>query len=288
MNQNYRPSDNNPDEMDLFLLFENALAFFNKYKKIILLSPLLGLFCAIILYFSLPKRYMSDLTLKSFVLTNEEQLQIVDNWNKLLKKNEYAVLASDFGCDSLLLSKVTSLSAEEIQKLFLENNPNGFVITAMVKDTSVLRPLQTALINGFENLGYVKEKVSIQKNNFKMLIEKVNTEITKLDSVKSSIERRINSTDKTTSGFIINIGDINSQMIALNEKLLGYKERLQFTKGVQIVQGFTGLMQPEEPKLTWLLLLGVLGGLFISLGISFFLYLQAKLASRKPKASAAP
>lgn len=288
MNQNYRPSDNNPDEMDLFLLFENALAFFNKYKKIILLSPLLGLFCAIILYFSLPKRYMSDLTLKSFVLTNEEQLQIVDNWNKLLKKNEYAVLASDFGCDSLLLSKVTSLSAEEIQKLFLENNPNGFVITAMVKDTSVLRPLQTALINGFENLGYVKEKVSIQKNNFKMLIEKVNTEITKLDSVKSSIERRINSTDKTTSGFIINIGDINSQMIALNEKLLGYKERLQFTKGVQIVQGFTGLMQPEEPKLTWLLLLGVLGGLFISLGISFFLYLQAKLASRKPKASVTP
>ena len=117
-----------PDEIDLLALLERSILFFKKYKWIFLAAILLGLLLGFLRYRSLPRLYKSRLILHSIVLTNQNDIQIVANWNALLKSGGYAELAADFNCREDILPKVKQIKAEEIQKVFTPTNPNGFTI----------------------------------------------------------------------------------------------------------------------------------------------------------------
>ena len=117
----------------------------------IALCSVAGMLLGIVLFMVLPKRYASTLLLHSFTLTNTEHINIIDNWNELLKKDEYEALSRDFNCSPELLEKVSKIKASEIQKLYIQNNPNGFMVEVIVKDTSILDSLQQGIINGLEN-----------------------------------------------------------------------------------------------------------------------------------------
>ena len=172
------------------------------------------------LYKIAPKQYASTLLLHSFTLSNTEQINIIENWNDLLKDEEYAVLAEHFNCDASMLKKVSRMKAAEIQKLYIPNNPNGFMVEVLVKDNAILDSLGNGIVYGLGNADYIKAKLASRRSSLTQLIDKVRTEIIKLDSTKKNIEHNINNNNLQSSSFIIDISTINSQMISLNEKLL--------------------------------------------------------------------
>src|SRR5882762_2835204 len=92
-----------PDDIDLLLLIERVLLFFRKYKWIFVIAVVLGLLAGTVMYRILPNIYRSRLILHSFILTNQEQIQLVENWNDLLQKKEYATLASALNCNENIL-----------------------------------------------------------------------------------------------------------------------------------------------------------------------------------------
>ena len=86
------------DDIDLFQLLEKMILFFRKYKWVFLIAFTLGLASGIFTYGRLPKLYKSRLILHSFTLSNPNFIQIIDNWNSLLKRGEHQSLASIFNC----------------------------------------------------------------------------------------------------------------------------------------------------------------------------------------------
>jgi hypothetical protein len=62
-----------------------------------------------------------------------EELEIINYWNELLKRNEYNALAQSFNCDESMLHDVVSIEGSEILKNYSASNPNGFYIDARVK-----------------------------------------------------------------------------------------------------------------------------------------------------------
>jgi hypothetical protein len=72
----------------------------------------------------------------SFFLTNQEEIQIVNNWNDLLKKKEYDPLIKALHCSEDLLRKVKRIKPKEIQQVFSQVNPNGFTIDVLVTDNA--------------------------------------------------------------------------------------------------------------------------------------------------------
>jgi hypothetical protein len=265
MSESSKNTNTPPDDIDLLLLIEKVLIFFKKYKWIFITAIALGIVSGISVYRLLPKTYKSRMIVHSFLLTNQEDIQLVDNWNDLLRKKEYAELAHTFNCREEILGKVKQIRADEIQKVFAGVNPHGFFIEVTVTDNVVLDDLQKGIVYAFENSEYVKERLAIKSANLKEMIDKTSSEIQKLDSIKRSIENMIEGKGKISSSLIIDGSGINKQLIEMNEKFLGFKMDLQFNNAVQVLQSFKKFGNPVNPKLVpWLII-----GIFIFLSIAF-------------------
>ena len=253
------------DDIDLINIVERAFLFFRRYRIAFIIAVVAGIGLGCLQYYTSGKMFKSRLILHSSFLTNLEEIEIISYWNELLKRNEYPALAQSFNCDEKMLHKVVSIEGSEILKNYSASNPNGFYIDARIRDNAVLPDLQKALVYGLNNTEYVKQRLSLRKKDVETLIDKVTAEIQKLDSVKKSIESVITSRDKNSASFMLDIPGVNREFIDLNEKLLSYREELQFSSsGIQVLQSFVPLNTPVSISLRVMILLGILFCLFIA------------------------
>ena len=280
MAENVQQLQERTDELELIGLVERGVSFLKKFGTWIAIFSIIGLGLGIVLYALSPKLYPSTLLLHSVVLTNEEEIAIIYTWKDLMKKGERAALAKTLNLDSVTMSKLGKISAEQIQKLYTQNNPNGFIVHVLVKDTSILDELEKGIVYGLESSSYVQERVSSRRAKLNAMIDKVKIELSKLDSMKTSIQHIISGRSAGGSSFMLDISGINAQWIGLNEKLFALEEELKFVNAVQVLQSFNRISKPESPKLLKTLFLGVLAGGFIGYIIALFRYLLSKLRER--------
>jgi len=253
------------DDIDLINIAERAFLFFRRYRIAFIIATVAGIALGCLRYYTSGKIYKSRLILHSSFLTNLEEIEIINYWNELLKRNEYTALAQSFNCDENMLHDVLSIEGSEILKNYSASNPNGFYIDARIKDNAVLPGLQKALVYGLNNTEYVKQRLLLRKKDVETLIEKVTAEIQKLDSLKKNIETVITSGEKNATSFMLDIPGINKEFIDMNEKLLSYREELQFSSsGIQVLQSFVSLNTPVSISLKVMILLGILFCLFIA------------------------
>jgi preprotein translocase subunit Sss1 len=197
-----------------------------------------------------------------------------------MKKGERSTLAATLNTDSTTISELSKIDAGQIQKLYTQNNPNGFIVRVLVKDTGVLDELEKGIVHGLESSTYVVERVASRRGNLKAMIEKVKIELSKLDSMKTSIQQMITSRRPGGSSFMLDVSGLNAQWIGLNEKLLALQDELKFVNAVQVLQSFNKISKPESPKLLKTLFFGVLAGGFIGYVIAMIRYLLLKLKAR--------
>jgi len=264
------------DDLDLMRLLERIFSFFSIYGRRIIFFSAAGILAGIALYKLSPKVYESTLLLHSSTLTNTEQINIIENWNALLRAGEYKTLGERLNCEPAMLKKLIKIAAVEIQKLYIPNNPNGFEVKAVVTDNSILDSLGAGIVYGFGNSDYIKLKLQRRRATLSTLIEKVKAEIGKLDSTKSIIEKGIGSNARTSS-FVVDISTINSLMISLNEKLLGYQDELKFTNAVEVFHKFEKFENPVSPKLFKWALLGLMAGFTVGYVSSLYSFFRQKM-----------
>ena len=274
-------SESSPDELDLIVVVEKMVAFFNRFFYILIIFPAIGIIAAFLLFLSTERKYTSELVLHSSILTNLENIEIIENWKTLLRKKEYKTLSGIWICNPDLVKKVEKLSAEEIQKLYVQENPHGFIVRVTVKDTSILDNLQQGIVYGLENTEYVKERLITKRANLVELIEKVKGEMAKLDSTKLAVENILNNKNKSSSSLFVDITSINSGIIDLNEKLLAYKEQLKFANATQVLQNFNKFSHPESRNGPLLLFVGAIMGLVIGYLTSLIIAVRQKLIERR-------
>lgn len=269
------------EDIDLVLLVERFLGFVKRFAWVFLAAIVLGLATGYWFYRSIPKTYQSRLVVHSSILTNPEQLQIVGNWNRLLKQKEYKTLSVLLNCPENILHGVKQLKGKEIQQVFTPNNPNGFTIDALVTNNNLLNTLQAGIVYGFENSEYIKERLAAKRATLQELIIKTTAEIKKLDSTKKIMEGIIGGSGRSSSSLIVDGSSINRQLIEMNEKLLGFKEGLQFTNAVQILQSFSKFDTPSGPKLIPWLIMGLVAFVCIAWAGAVIYNVNQKLKQRK-------
>ena len=274
-----KTADFRRDDIDLLALLERSLSFFTRYKWLFIVAAITGLALGFLRYWSLPPLYKSRLILQSSLLTNQNNIQIVTNWNSLLRSGDHETLAPLLNCTPSLLKKVRNLKADEIQKIFTPQNPNGFVVDAEVSDLSVFDDLQKALIYGFDNNGSVKDRLATRRNRLKQMINVTATEIESLDSVKNKLSNILDG-KKNSSPLIIDASAISRQLVEMKEKLLSYKDELAFTSAVQVVQEFNAGKKPVGNNLIVWLILGILPCVAIAYAIALFHSINQKLKLR--------
>lgn len=269
------------DEIDLIFLLERAILFLRKYRIIFIIAIVVGVALGCLNYFTSTKMYKSRLILHSSFLTNLEEIEIIDYWDELLKRNEYGTLSQTLKCSETMLHKLASIEGSEILKNYSASNPNGFYIDVKILDNAILPELQKTIVDGLNNTEYVKQKIFAKKENLKELINRTSLESRKLDSIKTNIENIIGTKGSNPSLLMLNVTEINKERIDLNEKLLNYQEELTFNSGVQILQSFVPLNTPVSTSLKVMIVLGLL----LCLAIAFILALLNSVRIRLNKRS---
>jgi hypothetical protein len=262
-----------PDELDAIALLQKTIAFANRFKIILIPFFVTGLAIGLYFYFTSPPQYSTRLIVHSKLLSNQEEIEIIDNWEKLLA-DEKTQLARIMNCRKEVVEKLIKLSAEEILKVYASDNPNGFIINVSVSDVSILDELQRGIVYGLNNSPYVKEKIEVKKAKDNDLIKKTAEEISKLNTTKTTIDNLIQSGSATP--MMLDISGINAEWVDLNEKLLAYQEDLKFAAGVQVLANFNKgkLIRSGLLKFSFL---GIATGLFIGYLLSLLLYVRIKM-----------
>lgn len=264
------------DELDLISLIRKSISFIQHFKFILSGCVLAGLALGLYLHFISPMQFKTRLIVHSNFLSNQEEIEIIDNWNSLLSKGEKVELANQMGCNVQVVEKLSNISAEEILKTYAVNNPNGFIINVTVKDVGILKELQNGIVYGLNNSPFVKEKVEVKKAKDRKLIKETTDEIAKLNLNKQIVDSLIRSGRSNASPFMVDISRISAQVIDLNEKLLNYQEDLKFLTGVQVLENFNPGKLSRDGLLK-LSLMGITLGFFIGYLISLFMFVRMKL-----------
>ena len=84
MNKDLANREEDQENIDLFLLIERSILFFRKYRWIFITAILLGLSAGYFFYRIIPTTYKSRMVVHSFMLTNQEEIQIVKTKEKEL------------------------------------------------------------------------------------------------------------------------------------------------------------------------------------------------------------
>jgi hypothetical protein len=285
MNEIRRSLTNPNDDIDFLILLERIVLYFRKFKIAYLVAIILGILLGVALYFSFPKVYKARMVLEPSFLTNQDYIQIIDQWNELLKNEQEATVAQTWNCDQQMLYKVVEVKGIEIMKVFSPSNPNGFYIDAKITDNGILPALQEAVVHGLNNTEYVREKLAIKTDNLKQMVSNVTKEITKVDSLKTSVQNIITNKEKNSSSLMVDISGLNRQLIDLQEKLLGYKEELKFISGVHVLQGFSRSDKPVSISLKVLIILGLIISISITYIYTLIYYVRERM--RRSRISAA-
>jgi len=281
MSSNEKKTYQEPDEIDLLLLLERVIIFFKKYKWLFAAAAAAGLLLGYIKYTSIPEVYKSRMVIRPFQLANQEEILIINNWDELLRKKEYPVLAAAFNCNENILPYIKKIRADEVQKVFSGTNPYGFFVDVIVTDNKVLDDLQKGILYGLENSEYVKDKIATRKSNLQDLIAKTTAEIEKLDSAKKTLTGIIEGKGKASSSLIVDGFSINRQMIDMQEKLLNYKEALQFANAVQVLQSFSKFRKPIGPNIVYWMGIGMIFFLVLAYAIALVHSVNMKLKARR-------
>jgi hypothetical protein len=271
---------NYPDELDIVTLAQKSISFIVRFRIILLSFFVLGLACGLYFYYSSPKQYSTRLIVHSMFLSNQEEIEVIENWKGLLSKGEKTQLEIIMNCRKDVVEKLRTISAEEILKTYAVNNPNGFLINVSVTDTSILTELQNGIVYGLNNSPYAKEKIAAKQAKNSALIKETTEQIAKLDFTGNVIDSLIQTKNANVTPVMLDISRINASRIELYEKLLFYQEDLKFLTSVQVLENFNRGKTGRSGLLKFSFL-GMAAGLFIGYLISLLMYVRLKMKAGK-------
>ncbi len=264
--------------MDLTEILRNLMDYFKRNRLVFLVSCVLGVAIAALLYKLSPRVYTSRMVLESTVMNSHEQMEVVSNWDEQLNNRGFPVLAGIFNCSPGMIAEVDELKVEQVG-LPMEGN-TAFALVIETRDTLRLGAMQDALVYGFRNSDYVRRRVAIRTQNLKDQIAKADLQLHALDSVHEiadDLKGRSGS-----SQLMLDVSTIPEQRLSIQEKLATYKEKLEFVDAVQVLQPF---LRPKKarPNLVIFGAVGLIGGFFI--GYIFSLTRAIKSVNKKQRAA---
>jgi hypothetical protein len=177
------------------------------------------------------------------------------------------------------LNNVTAEKKELVDKVIdrLEiENKNAYEISVLVYDPGIVRSLETALVNYFNNNNYIKRRIEINRANLLEKRKKLEGETRKLDSLKILLFHHYSAlADKTrgSNNVIMSDETLNTPMevftkdLEIYEDLQEVKEQVYLKPDFEIVDGFTTFKEPESASLTEILI----SAFFISLLVGYLI-----------------
>ncbi len=258
-------SQPNSDEIDLLHLLANLTRFLVKNWQRIVLS--IGSCVAISWIYCLytPKVYASAMTVQSRFLPESYASQVIMGLQKQIVEDADSVVASKLNLtpsEASLIEKISVTSPFKEKISMPEEDRIVFQFSVETLDPSILPKLQSGLIFFFENLEYVKLRVTEKKKNYQNVIARIEHEISRVDSFPRAIES--GSLMPSTSNSVI--FDPSTMSVFMTKERNNALENLALTLGgIEVIQGFTPSKIPIRPKFSFIIAYGFSSGILLAI-----------------------
>jgi hypothetical protein len=253
------------NEIDLIELFAKIIRAIRDNTVAFIVAFVLGTALGLAYYQYSPNVYESKMILLSDILTSSYSERLTETLNGLIREKNHKLLSDRLGLsltDAASISKIEIESIRQEAKKDEKNESATFIVTASVLNKDIFPKLQEGMINYLSNNEFVKIRVLQRQNYYRTMIEKVQNEISSLDSLKRRLFLGQPVYSKTAEMLLVDPTSIYSKVIELNKELVTDKNALEIINSIQLVEGFTVLQKPASPRLSYSLAAGVSMGVF--------------------------
>ncbi len=160
-----------------------------------------------------------------------------------------------------------------VQRIEIENR-HAFEITVRTLNPSVIPNLQTAIVGYFRENPYIKRRIEINKANLLRRKEKLEGDVSKIDSLKSVIYQNFKSmaeqSRQGSNNVILSDKAVTDPVEIYNQGLLIYDQlqevnrKLYLQPDFEVVDGFTEFSEPASASLLKTVFYAVLIGIVIA------------------------
>ena len=182
----------------LIKFVRHILIFLIKYKWILLIGFIVGSVIGYIRYKTSKPVYKITMIVKSTELNATTLGQMVNNLDQLSQNHTDSIFASELKLNktqsnNLIGLKATNIFGEDLLKDTSQAINRNYVIEMFVHENSLADTLQRAVLNYFNDNIYLNKR---KQDKIKLAVEKIrflNSEITKLDSLKNEYNKFLSS-----------------------------------------------------------------------------------------------
>jgi hypothetical protein len=271
------------EDLDLFEVFLKAVRMVMAHFWLVVFCFLGGTALGAIYFYTSAKVYENTMIVSSSILTDSYVKVMFENVSKYLQQGNVDLIAEQLHISPTTARQISSLEIKPLSGA-LSNSPkenDRFLITAEVLDSKILSELQKGLVTYLESNDFVKIRVEQNRAFLKEMLESVEKEIRDMNELKS----KISSGDffqAARGNVMFDPTTVNSKILELTEKKIGYQNSLQLSNSVQVIDGFTDFKRHSEPRISVLMISGATFGLMIAGLIIFINVVRSVLAMTKP------
>lgn len=183
-----------------------------------------------------------------------------------IKEFDYEPMVSeqDLVDVEVLKQKLEELKVEDtdiskvIRQINIENK-NTYIISVYVFDNTIINNLQESLVAYFENNPYVKNRIKVNKENQQKLLNKLEADISQLDSLKLAfnLNLKANASRKGETSSNVYVGEsgaldptkVYTEGANIYRQLLAVRRQKELGSDFELIDGFAVFSKPESPGL---------------------------------------
>ncbi|MEO1054482.1 MAG: hypothetical protein AAFX87_27865 [Bacteroidota bacterium] len=269
------------DEIDLGRLLLLAYNSFKKFKALAIALFFVGLIGGITYYLLTKPRYESKMVVSSEILKEQYCETLINTLNDIIEDGNYELLAERTNVSKEKAFQIKSFELEPIEANFKPDQSSErdiFSIVVTTTDNTILDDLSEGLKLYFENNEFVRVRTELDKQETQKLLSQIEDEIKEIRSVKDSLSRISNLKQGPNNVILTDLGSLYEQALNIYQQESELQKNLELVNSIDVIQRFTVFNKPAWPKL-WIIPVGAIGGLFIS--ILFIILLEIRAYLRK-------
>lgn len=279
----------NSDEIDLIELTIKIAKFFKKQRWVFITFILTGVSIGLLYHYIKPAVYESKMILQSDVLTESYSNRATESFKGLIKEKNWKTLASRLSITEADAANIKKIEINFIknedakegivrQGVLYKNTSNNIIVNAEVYNTEITPKLQDGIVSFLQNIDFVKVRVRQRQVYYSNLVAKIKEEINSLDSLKDKLFQGKTVYAKGVEIMVLDPTKIHSEIVDLTKQKLEYENSLELVESIQVVEGFATFSKVTNPKLSVVLIAGVVGGFFI--GLLFICFQWFRVATK--------
>lgn len=270
-----KPVNLQEGDIDLIFLLARIVQIIRKRFVLLLIILAVGVFLGSLGYFVFKPVFTTKMMAQSKVLTDVEIKGIIETLDELLDEDNFEELSSRLKMDIKTvkkINKIKALSIKDLDKDFTQKQKDSiFVIEARVSDNKIITEFENKLVNYLSENEYAKKRIALYKVNQEKTLERTRLEAAKLDSLKTTVKKLLESGESKNIYF--DPGAIYFQSLALYKEELKIKENLVLADQIQIIENFTRFRKPTSFNLLKSIVAGLVSGFVFWIALVIFLEL---------------